>query len=91
MATIVVVWDGIKMPEKVWVEYKCSVCGKRFKNKNAEKTERMALECEQTHDVVYVPLQRSDLQALLAFIVSKNESFLTPGLMATLRSYRSLR
>lgn len=79
------------MPTKVLTEYKCSTCGKRFKHKDSDKAERMALDCEQTHDLVYVPLLRSEVQALLAFIVSKNESFLTPGLMATLRSYRTLR
>ena len=79
------------MPQVVKYTVKCSVCEKEFVDKALAKAEEKARSCEETHDVVYVPLLRSDIQSLLAFIVSKDEKFLTLSMIRTLRSYRSLK
>ena len=78
------------MPEGVMFSYKCNVCGKVFKNKNESKAKHLARECEKNHDIVMVPMLKSDIQRLLAFLVSKNEELLTRTLWDTLRQYRSL-
>ena len=78
------------MPEGVMFSYKCNLCGKVFKNKNEAKAKLLARECEKNHDIVMVPMLRSDIQRLLSFLVTKNEDLLTRTLWDTLRQYRSL-
>lgn len=70
--------------------YRCAICKKKFKNKNDLKAKQLARECEKNHDIVMVPMLKSDIQRLLAFLVSKNEELLTRTLWDTLRQYRSL-
>ena len=78
------------MPEAVMFRYKCSICKKEFKNKNEAKAKQLARECEKNHDIVMVPMLKSDIQRLLSFLVTKNEDLLTRTLWDTLRQYRSL-
>ena len=78
------------MPEAVMFEYRCNICRKVFKNKNESKAKHLARECEKNHDIVMVPMLRSDIQRLLSFLVTKNEALLTRTLWDTLRQYRSL-
>ena len=78
------------MPEEVMSRFKCSICGKIFKHKHREKAKGLARECEKSHDVIMVPILRSDVQRLLAFLVTKDEELLTTTLWNTLRQYRSL-
>lgn len=79
------------MPEPLEYRYKCTICSKVFKHKDEPTAVRLATECEQGHDVIYIPLLRSDLQRLLAFLVSKEDKLLTKSLVDTLRAYRSLK
>ena len=78
------------MPEAVMFEYRCAICKKVFKSKNESKAKHLARECEKNHDIVMVPMLRSDVQRLLSFLVTKNEDLLTQTLWDTLRQYRSL-
>jgi len=78
------------MPESVMFSYKCNICGKVFKHKNEMTAKQKARDCEKSHDVIMVPLLKSDVQRLLSFIVTKNEELLTETLWNTLRQYRSL-
>lgn len=71
--------------------YKCEICSKKFSHKNEAKAKNLATECETTHEVVYVPLLRSEVQRLLAFIVSKEDSLMDKSLYDKLRKYRVLK
>ena len=78
------------MPEEVISKFKCSICGKIFKHKRRERAMGLARECEKSHDIIMVPMLKSDVQRLLAFLVTKDEELLTTTLWNTLRQYRSL-
>ena len=71
--------------------YKCEICNKKFSHKNEAVAKNMATECEKVHEVVYVPLLRSEVQRLLAFITSKEESLIDKSLYDKLRRYRVLK
>lgn len=62
-------------------KYKCIICGKGWRHPT------MADTCRDTHDVIFIPLMRSDLNRLLQYIVTHEERLLTPTLMKTLRHY----
>lgn len=62
-------------------EYKCSICGELYSR------DTLALSCEQSHDIVYIPLKRQDLYQLLNFIYTRDNSLLSPSLVNTLRKY----
>jgi len=76
------------MPEAVEYKYKCTICGKIFSDKDIFKAEKKALHCEQNHDIVYVPLQKSWVRALIGFIQTGEKGLISKELMDTLRSYR---
>lgn len=61
--------------------YKCSICNKTY------KTAIQADNCRDAHEVIYVPILKSDLNLLINFIYSKDESLITSTLMDTLRKY----
>jgi len=79
------------MPESLEYRYKCTICGEIYKHKDDATAERLAYECEQGHDIVYIPLLKSDLQRLLAFITTGERKLLTKTLVDTLRAFRSLK
>lgn len=79
------------MPKEIEFKFKCTICGKIFTNKIREKAEEAATKCEQTHDVVYIPLMRSDVSSLWAFFVSCDPRYLTETLVKAIEPYRSLR
>lgn len=62
--------------------YECPYCGKPFEKKE------LALNCKDTHDIVYVELSAEDLNRLLHFMYSKDEKILGPTLMKNLEKYR---
>lgn len=68
----------VKITEK---KYVCIICGKKW------SLPTQADACRDTHDVVYVPFIRSDLNRLLLFITTKEEDLLTTSLIRTLRKY----
>jgi hypothetical protein len=65
--------------------WSCSDC------KTVYKTIQEAKKCEAEHDTVYVKFQREDLERLIQFLYTKDESLLTKTLVATLMKYRSWR
>lgn len=65
------------MPKK----NKCFYCDKYFTN--PEK----ARECELTHDVLFVPILREDLNRLLNFIATGDRKLLTERLSKVLFRY----
>ena len=79
------------MPSSTKFTYKCEVCDKQFSHKTESKAKALASNCEKTHDVVYVQLLKSDVQRLLAFIASKEDSLITEALYKRLRRYRTLK
>jgi len=63
------------------MDYKCYYCGKKFKtiverNKHVEE-----------HDIIYVPMARSDLNRLLNFLMTGSKGLLSENFMKRLFSY----
>lgn len=79
------------MPDAVEYKYRCSICKRVFKSKDEEKAIRLARACEKEHDIVYVPLLKSDVKRLLAFLVSGDEELLTRTMIETLELYKGIR
>lgn len=74
------------MPSTKFTEsFVCDFCGVVY------PTMEKATECENSHDVVYVPLQRSDLKRLLSFITTGNPDWISSSLIKTLQKYKGLR
>lgn len=63
-------------------EYKCAICGELYDR------DTLALSCEQSHDIIYVPMTRMDLYKLLQFIMTRDMTLLSPSLMKTLNQYK---
>lgn len=64
--------------------YKCIFCEKEFPDESlASRHERL------NHNIIYVPIEASDLQGLINFIVTndKNQELITERLMKTLFQY----
>ena len=79
------------MPRAISYKYKCDVCGKVYSGKSEEAAKQKARDCEQSHDIVYIPMLKSDVQRLLAFLVSKEDGLITDTIWTTLRRYRALK
>lgn len=62
-------------------KYLCSYCRKDYINP------AQADVCRESHDLVYVPMSRSDLNRMIQFIHLKNDELLTDSLVNTLRRY----
>lgn len=59
----------------------CYYCGKEY------DTEKEARDCENNHDVIFLPLLKEDLNRLLNFIATGERKLLTDRLMKTLFQY----
>lgn len=64
----------------------CGICNKEYPS--ATKAD----ECRESHDIIYVPLTRTDLNRLIQFIWlaphdDKSQKLLTPSLVKTLNRY----
>ncbi len=71
------------MPKQTNDGWKCTVCGTIY----ARDTE--AISCENSHDIIYVQFNKSDLFKLIQFIYTGDQSLLTESLMKTLMKYSS--
>jgi hypothetical protein len=60
---------------------KCFYCDKYYKD------EQDARDCENSHDIVFVPILREDLNRLLNFIATGDSKLLTERLSRTLFRY----
>jgi hypothetical protein len=70
------------MPIKTKEGWECSICGK------IHPRDVYALSCEQSHNIVYVPFKFGDLKNLVEFLLTRNESLLTPTLVNTIMNYK---
>lgn len=59
----------------------CGYCGTPY----VDQTK--ADQCRESHDLIYVPLTKTDLNRLLNFIFTKDEALLSRELMDTLQRY----
>jgi hypothetical protein len=60
---------------------KCFYCGKYYRE------EQKAKDCARTHDIVYVPIMREDLNRLINYIATGDSNLLTERLSRTLFRY----
>jgi hypothetical protein len=63
-------------------KYECSHCGKEFAHPQE------ADQCRDSHDLIYIALEKEDLNRLLMFIQLRNEELLTERLMKSLLKHR---
>ena len=71
------------MPTQVKGLWKCAICNKMHYR------DIDALSCEQSHEVIYVPILREDLMKLIQFIYTGDTTLISKNLMSTLMKYRS--
>ena len=69
------------MPIKIEGGWKCSICG------SLHPRDVYALSCEQSHELVYIPIKQEDLLRLIQFLYTKDESLLNKSLVETLLKY----
>jgi len=62
-------------------KYLCGYCLKPY----AKQFE--AEGCKDSHELVYVPLSKADLNRLINFIYSKNDDYLNENLINVLKRY----
>jgi hypothetical protein len=66
-------------------EYECKFCNRRFRNLLD------ARNCEENHDIVYVPFERQDLKRLTLFISTGQVEVLTESLIHTIMKYNGIK
>lgn len=59
--------------------FSCSYCGRVFPNI------QLADSCRESHDLVYIQISKGDLNRLIHFIYSKDESLLTASMINALK------
>lgn len=65
--------------------YTCSLCGR------SHQTYQLADSCRDSHEVLYVPLTPAELNRLVSFIYSKDDSLITEGLVTKLQRFSRQR
>lgn len=65
--------------------YECSYCGNNF------ETVLKADSCEKSHELVYVPLKKSELMKLIQFLYTREEKLLSSNLVETLTKYARIK
>lgn len=69
------------MVTKVEDKYACSICNK------LHSRDIYAIKCEQSHDIVYVPIPRGDLFKLVQFLYSGDSELLSKEIITLLLKY----
>ena len=69
---------AIKLPDG---RYKCNWCNKIYPDPSKADT------CREQHDIVYVPMLRSDVNRLLQFINTKDDELITETLYKSLTRF----
>lgn len=69
---------AIKLPDG---RYKCSWCNKVYPDPTKADT------CRDKHDIVYVPMLRSDVNRLMMFIHTKDEELITSTILISLTKF----
>ena len=75
------------MPKNVSYVYACSVCGKTFADAKEANAMAKARNCEHSHDLVYVPLTRAQVQDLITYIYTCEKKLIKPQLVSILKRY----
>lgn len=70
-------------PERVQEYYTCIYCKKRYNHPQE------MYQCVNSHDLIFLPISRTDLQCLIRFLYSKDESVLPQSLINLLLSYQT--
>ena len=62
-------------------KYKCFYCNKLYDDPT------QADKCrDENHDLIYIPMSKSDVSRLLQFIYLKNDDLLTPTMIESLKA-----
>jgi hypothetical protein len=69
------------MVKKVEGGYKCAICGM------LHDRDTLAVACEKSHEIIYIPINRQDLFKLIQFIYTKDSDLLSESLVQTLQKY----
>ncbi len=69
---------AIKLPDG---RYKCSWCNKIYSDPSK------ADACRADHDIVYVPMLRSDINRLLQFMITKDDKLITETMHRSLTKF----
>ena len=69
------------MANKVQGGHECGYCGKFFTNPVD------ADNCKESHDLIYLPLSKEDLNRLVLFLYQKEDKLLTKSLIDNLQKY----
>lgn len=62
-------------------KYVCMYCGKEYTNYQSRD------KCLDSHDLIYVPIPKGDLNRLLNYIISGNTAYLTEEMVEHLFKY----
>jgi hypothetical protein len=62
-------------------KYICEFCKREWYD------EKLALACEKSHEIIYVPFFREDLFKLLQFLLTEDRNLLSRRLVETLQKY----
>ncbi len=69
---------AIKLPNG---KYSCSYCDRVY------NTPTEADFCRDNHNLIYIPISKSDLNQLIHFLYMKDDSLLTKSMVKTLTTY----
>ena len=75
------IMEDYELAIKYGGKWHCGHCGKPYDDPYK------ADSCRESHDLIYVPLSKTDLNRLINFIYTKDEQLLTESLMKTLNKY----
>lgn len=65
--------------------YECKTCHRQYYDL------KQARDCEAGHDIVYVPIERSDLKRLLLFLVTGEKALLREEFLQMLSEYNGIK
>lgn len=69
---------AIRLPSGDWA---CGYCGTTYVDP------AKADACRESHELIYVPFTKTDLNRLINFLYTRNEELLTKSLLDTLTRY----
>ncbi len=69
---------AIQMLDGTWA---CSICGKKYVN--APRAD----SCRESHDMLYIPMSKTDLNRLIHALMNEDFDMVPKGLWETLQKY----
>lgn len=64
--------------------YRCEHCGKVY------PTEKGTIDCEMSHDLIVIKLERRQLKAITSFAITGNPDYITPDIVEILQRYNKI-